>query len=216
MARYVWGVDSATNVTNELYESVMKHFGYPSFWGRYLTTTASASDGLTKEEIRFIRDKGMKIIPIYNVSQAAIGYREGRVAANNAIYHARRLGFPQGTAIFATLEQPMEIDGEWIQGWVEAITPSGYKSGLFKTPGKGNFNKAFSRAVQENEQVKTEMILWSTEPEVGVSKPGNAPRFNPKKPSSAGDVWLWQYGKEVRRCPIDMNLADSRLLASLW
>lgn len=47
---YMCGVDSSTNVTNELYQCVIRNFGYPKFWGRYLTRVPNSSEGLTKEK----------------------------------------------------------------------------------------------------------------------------------------------------------------------
>jgi hypothetical protein len=216
VATYIWGVDSAQNVTDELYDCVVKNYGNPTFWGRYLTTIPNASEGLTTEEIAFIRGKGVKVLPIYNAFRESKGYREGRVSANNAIYQARRFGFPKGTVLFANVEKFFEVDDEWIQGWIEAIYPSGYKSGIYHDPVTGNFNQAFCRAASENEQVKTQTILWSAEPETGGTGPRKAPRYAPKKPARGGNVWLWQYGRNVKKCPIDTNLADNRLLASLW
>lgn len=216
MAIYHWGVDSATNVTAELFQCVMNNYGYPRFWGRYLTTVPNASEGLTKEEISFIRNKGVKLLPIFNNFKEATGYRQGRIAASNAVFNAKRLGIPEGIALFANVERFFEVDDEWIQGWTEAMFTSGYKSGIYKDPVSGNFNHAFCTASRENEKVKVQNILWSAEPEVEASGPKNPPRFNAKSPTCGGNVWIWQYSRDVAGCPIDTNLADSRVMSVLW
>lgn len=105
MPKYIWGVDSSTNVTNELYQCVIHNFGYPKFWGRYLTRVPNASEGLTKEEIQFIKEKGIKIILIYNNFRNAIGSKQGSTAAANAIFQAKRLGVPKGKVLFANIEK---------------------------------------------------------------------------------------------------------------
>jgi Domain of unknown function (DUF1906) len=216
MPRYVWGVDSAATVTEDLYQCVRRNFGMPRFWGRYLTTVPNASEGLTKEEISFIRNKGIKVLPIYNAFREATGYSKGRVAATNAVFHARRLGFPKGTVLFANVERFFAVDKDWIQGWVEALYPSGYKPGFYHVPTEGNFNVAFCQAAKENEKVRIQSFLWSAEPNVGGSPPNEAPPYKPETPNCKGNVWLWQYGRDTQQCPIDTNLADERVLASLW
>ena len=66
MNRVVWGVDSAAAVTEALYRCVVENFGHPDFWGRYLNTIPNISDGLTSEEIMYLKNQGIKIMLIYN------------------------------------------------------------------------------------------------------------------------------------------------------
>ncbi|MFD1735604.1 glycoside hydrolase domain-containing protein [Bacillus salitolerans] len=215
MARKIWGVDSAARVTEILYSCVTSNFGSPKYWGRYLTDVPNVSDGLTREEISFLRTKGTKVLPIYNVFRTAIGYDKGQIAARNAVFHARRLGFPTDTVLFANVENFFEVDSAWIRGWVESLLPTGYRPGIYHDPVKGEFSAAYCQAVQENNQVASQVILWSAEPEPGVTKERNAPRFNPKAPNCQGNVWLWQYGRDSAQCSIDTNLADERILKYL-
>ncbi|MFC5463443.1 glycoside hydrolase domain-containing protein [Lederbergia graminis] len=216
MPNYVWGVDSASNVTAELLDCVTTNFGRPVFWGRYLTRVEGASEGLSPQEINFLRDKGIKIMPIYNVFTSATGYQKGKEAAYNAVHHANNLGFPKGTAIFANVERFFEVDHHWIKGWVDALYTSGYKTGIYHDPVTGGFNQAYCQAARESNRVKVQTILWSAEPETGATKATNAPAFNPQKPDCEGNVWLWQYGRDVKECPIDTNLADERVLQMMW
>lgn len=216
MTKYIWGVDSSINVTNELYQCVLQNYGLPSFWGRYLTRVPNASEGLTKEEISFIKSKGIKIVPIYNNFRRAIGIGPGRTAAANAIFHAKRLGAPKGTVIFANIEKFFEVDAEWIIAWVEKIYLSGYRTGFYHYPVTGHFNKAFCEAVQINEKVKNQSVLWSAEPELGATTEKKAPNFLPTAPVCKKDVWIWQYGRDAKQCAIDTNLADQRIFSYLW
>jgi hypothetical protein len=216
MARKVWGVDSAAKVTETLYSCVLSNYGSPKYWGRYLTDVPNVSDGLTKEEISFIRSKGTKVLPIYNVFTEAIGYEKGRIAARNAIFNARRLGIPKDIVLFANVENFFEVNSEWIRGWVESLYPTGYRAGIYHDPVKGDFRTEYCKAVKENNQIAVQTILWSAEPEIGVTKERNAPRYNPATPKCQSNVWLWQYGRDSTICPIDTNLADERVVQYLY
>lgn len=211
MAKYYWGVDSSVHVDNELLKCVQTNFGEPGFWGRYLSTVPNSSEGLTKEELHFLRSKGIKVMPIFNSFSASVGKQAGTVAARNALYNARRLGLRKGTVLFANVERFFEIDKDWILGWVETLYTSHYRPGIYFDPTVGGFHQAYCQAVQENEQVKNQVILWSAKPEKGVSTKRNHPKFNPKKPNCPGLVWAWQYGRDAKICPIDTNLADMKL-----
>ena len=163
-----------------------------------------------------MRSKGVKLLPIYNSFKAAKGYNQGRAAANDAVFHARELGIPNGTPLFANVEQFFNIDDEWIQGWTETIVTSDYRSGIYNDPMTGGFNQAFCNAVKENESVKILNILWSAEPELEPSGPQDTPNYNPKAPDCSGNVWVWQYSRKVTQCPIDTNLAYSSFINILW
>ncbi|MDD3169806.1 MAG: DUF1906 domain-containing protein [Eubacteriales bacterium] len=216
MSVYKWGVDSAENVTEDLFQCVIRNYGFPEFWGRYLVRVPAVSEGLTMPEISLIRGKGVKLLPIYNSFQAAEGYSQGSTAANNAAFRAQELGIPKGVPLFANVEQFFQIDGEWIQGWTDAIVASGYKSGIYNDPVTGAFNQAFCDAVKDNRAVRILNILWSAQPELEPSGPRNPPDYNPKAPDCGGNVWAWQYSRRVTRCPIDTNLAGSSLVDILW
>lgn len=216
MPRHIWGIDSSISVTDELYQCITRYFGHPEFWGRYLTRVPNASEGLTKEEIAFLHTKRIKIIPIYNNFRNATGTNQGRTAATNAIFNAKRLGVPKGKILFANIEKFFDVDAEWIKAWVDTIYISGYRSGFYHDPIKGAFSQAYCKAVEENANVKTQAVLWSAEPEAGTTSKKKAPKFKPIHPNCNKDVWVWQYGRNAKECPIDTNLADARILDYLW
>jgi hypothetical protein len=214
--RYIWGVDSAVAVTTDLYSCVLKNYGKPSYWGRYLTRVPNASEALTKEEVQLIHNSGTKILPIYNNFSEAVGYDKGRVVAKNTIFQAKRLGIPIGTVLFANVERFFNVDRDWIKGYVFAMFTSGYKAGIYHDPVQGGFSTAYCQAVQENKEVANQLILWSAEPLPGVTKARQAPRYQPKKPPCSANVWGWQYGRDSQTCPVDTNLIDRRLFNQLW
>lgn len=212
MVKYYWGVDSAVSVDEELLRCVQNNFGLPDFWARYLSTVPNASEGLTKAELQFLRVKGIKVMPIFNYFTSSLGRQGGRIAAQNAIYHARRLGIRKGTVLFANVERFFEVDFNWLIGWVESMYTSSYRAGFYYDPIEGDFNKAYCQAVEQDDKVKNQSILWSARPEKGVSRKRAQPNFNPRKPNCTANVWAWQYGRDARVCPIDTNLADLKLL----
>ena len=118
--------------------------------GQIFNSSSYASEGLTKEELSFIKGKGTKIILIHNNFQNATGAEQGRTAAINAIFHAKRLGVPNGKVLFANIEKFFEVYSEWIKAWVERIYTTYDRSGFYHDPVNGPFNQAFCQAVQEN------------------------------------------------------------------
>ncbi|MCC3357653.1 glycoside hydrolase domain-containing protein [Bacillus sp. REN16] len=216
MPRYVWGVDSAGTADEELYTCVKSKYGNPKFWGRYLSEVPNVSHGLTRAEISFLRNRGIKILPIYHVFSDATGFEKGQLAARNAIFNARRLGISNNVALFANIERFIAVDEAWIRGWVESIYPTGFRPGIYHDPSEGDFSNAYCEAVRKNNQIAVQTILWSSEPETGVTKERKAPVFRPHSPKCKANVWVWQYGRDSKDCPIDTNLADQRTLNYLY
>lgn len=216
LARKVWGVDSANPVTQELYECVKNKFGTPKFWGRYLTEIPNDSCALTKGEIDFLHSKEMKIMPIYNVRKESIGYEEAKLATRNAVFHARRLGIPENTLLFAQVEKTYKIDAEWIRGWIETMIPTGYRSGIYHDSLEGGFTEAYCKAIQENKELEKQVILWSATPEIGTTSERKSPKYTPAKPNGKANVWVWQYGRNSSKCSIATNLADERVQQFLF
>lgn len=216
IAVYIWGVDSVAAVNDKLYKCVQQNFGHPKFWGRYLTTIPNVNEGLSRDEIVFLHQKGIRIMPVYNAFREAKGYREGRVAARNASFHAGRFKFPKGTFLFAKVEKFFEVDEGWIRGWVDGMSPTGYKPGFYHDPRTGSFSKAYCEAVANNNNVAIQSVLWSAENEHGITKESNAPMFRPLKVPCKANLWGWQYGRDSTPCGINTNLIDRRLYEGLW
>lgn len=216
MNKYLWGVDSAQKVTDETYNCVVSNYGKPKYWGRYLTTIKNVNDGLTIEEIRFIQQKGMKVLPIYNDFKNAAGYKNGQVVARNAIFNAQRLGFPKGTFIFVDIEDNYDVDAAWLDGLVETFYTSNYRPGIYSYPQTGQFSSAYCEAIKLNNKVQDQTVLWSAEPEVGIKSEKDKPDFNPASPPCESNTWAWQYGRDSTICPIDTNLLDKRVYDNLW
>ncbi|NRD80072.1 DUF1906 domain-containing protein [Bacillus sp. BRMEA1] len=211
MVKVVWGVDSSVSVNDEVLNCVQKQFGHPDFWGRYLSTVPGTSEGLTKNEILFLKAKGIKILPIYNNFEQSVGKSNGVVAARNAVYNASRLGIRKGTVIFANIERFFDVDAQWLIGWVETLYTSVYRPGFYFDPIVGDFNGQYCKAINESTLMKNQSILWSAKPEKGISNKRSHPKYAPRGPNCSGNVWAWQYGRDAKVCPIDTNLAEMKL-----
>ncbi|MFB6467741.1 glycoside hydrolase domain-containing protein [Cytobacillus sp. Hz8] len=213
---YYWGVDSDAKVTKDLYDCVVKKLGKPSFWGRHLATVQETTEGLQLDEIQLLHRNGTKILPIYSAFRKATDYESGQVVAQNAVYHARRLSIPKGKVVFAGIDKFIQVNDDWIRGFVDSINLSGYKPGIYHDPLNGAFSKAYCEAVAKENKIANQVILWSAEPELGTTKARNAPDFRPRKVPCKGNVWGWQYGRDSTQCPIDTNLVNSRFFEALW
>jgi hypothetical protein len=213
---YAWGVDSASPADEKLYQCVLRQFGKPRFWGRYLSTVPRASSGLTTQEISFLHSHGIKILPIYNRFRHAVGYNNGATEARHAASYANRLGIQRGTFLFANIEHFFRVNEAWIRGWVQAIRNSGYRSGFYHDPVRGPFRFAFCQAAARDSRIRSETVLWSAQPEKHVTSAQTAPGFAPYTPHCGGNVWVWQYGRDSKTCPIDTNIMDERLIANLF
>lgn len=215
MANVIWGVDSAAAVNQDLFNCVVNNYGRPDLWGRYLNTIENVSEGLTREEIAFLKDRGIKVMPIYNNFQRAVGRQAGRIAAQNAIYNAQRLGIREGVFIFANVERFFEVDADWIIAWVERFFNSPYRPGIYHDPVEGPFNQVYCEAVNRSRLVREQAVLWSAEPEAGISTKQEYPTFSPILPDCAANVWAWQYGRDADECPIDTLLVLRKLYTEL-
>lgn len=215
MVTYYWGVDSSQPVTKELYNSVLNSYGKPEFWGRYLTRVEGSTAGLTKAELNLLHNSNTKLLPIYNDFRRAVGESHAKVVAMNAAYHAKRLGVRKGTPIFANIERFFDVDSAWIRGYVDYLFNTDYKPGFYYDPTEGGFSEAFCEAANQDKRVANQAVLWSAEPQLGVTKEKDAPKFEPITPDCDANVWAWQYGRDASDLPIDTNLADSRLFSML-
>jgi hypothetical protein len=203
-------------VDKDLYECVLNQFGKPLFWGRHLVTVPNTANGLTRDEISLLRNSGTKIMPIYSNFTHATGERQGKTVAKNMIYHAKRLGFPKGKILFASIERNFAVDAAWINGYINTLYISDYKAGIYFDPIKKIFQQGYCEAISKNSDLGNQVVLWSARPETGVSSAKNTPRFRPSKPTCQSNVWGWQYGRDDKEYQIDTNLINLRLFDLLW
>jgi len=214
--KVIWGIDSASLTTEELYACVNEHFGKPAIWGRYLGTTENVSQGLTKDEVQYLHDLDIKVLPIYNLFTDATGYENGVNEAESAIEIAKELGFPEGVAIFADIEPNYPVNEDFIQGWFDRLTNSDYIPGIY-----GVFDKErelytqLEKALNSNKEMKNELLIWSAHPQNEPTPKDKAPNYKPNGPKNSKIIG-WQYGINAKSCNIDTNLFQDDMIDYSW
>ncbi|RIV28174.1 DUF1906 domain-containing protein [Alicyclobacillaceae bacterium I2511] len=213
-----WGVDCAAAVTATFFDCIVRHYGVPQVWGRYINQVPGVCDGLTVAEGNLLHSHGVKVLPIYNGFASAVGTQSGQQAAFAAIQRARDLGIPTKTPIFADIEVNYAVDGEWILAWVKAIMGADYHAGIYANPITGPFSSAYCQALAQFTELASQLLIWSNEREPGISSRSTVPAWNPAKPSCASTVVAWQYGENGSLCPqgIDTDLFLPSLYQQLW
>jgi glycoside hydrolase-like protein len=199
--RLLWGVDSCRSLTDGLYAQVVATIGSPDFWGRYLTTTPNCP-GLSSDEVAAAAAGRMGFLPIYNDYEcsAVSGYDVGKGYAVDAGHAARSLGIPRGRVIAIDIEPPGPwcsgaVDGEFIKGWYDSVTLSGYAPAYYGNGTDGSvFAQAWCGAVGDRPEIAFGSYVWSFEPSLlGSFSKAGAPEFAPYQPSCGGNFAAWQY-----------------------
>ncbi|MGV3466488.1 MAG: glycoside hydrolase domain-containing protein [Heyndrickxia sp.] len=214
--KIVWGVDSASKVTDELLKCVDKNYGKPEIWARYTKTNKGTSAGLTAKEVEYLHKNNVSILLIYNHFNNATTEKAGENEAKTAIQFAKDIKAPNGTVLFADIEPKYPVDADFIKGWYKIMSKSDYHPGIYGVfdPDQKIY-KAFNEAAKNNKSLKDETILWSAAPQKGISKKKNAPKFTPSAPKNS-NVLGYQYGMEAKACNIDTNLFKEDILQYSW
>lgn len=208
-----WGVDSASNANDGLYQCVRDNFGQPEVWGRYLSDIEGISVGLNADEAQFLHDNNVQILVIHNQLDDATGYDQGVEEAQQAISLAEDIGVPEGVALFVDIEPSFPVDSAFMEGWFDTLNDSSYESGMYGVFDEGSaILEAYNAADQ---QMRENTIVWSAFPQAEITTKENAPEYNPQGPDDA-KLYGWQYAIEAEQCTIDTNLFQNEMLDYLW
>ncbi|WP_312092096.1 glycoside hydrolase domain-containing protein [Niallia sp.] len=213
---YLWGIDSASETTEDFYACVRENFGDPKIVARYLGTNDGVSHGLTTEQMELIHSKKADVLLIYNGFTDATGYDNGVNEAKKAITLANDLGAPDGVAIFGDIEPNYPVDAGFIEGWYDEISKSSYEPAIYGIFDSGEaLTNAFNKAVENKGEINENTYLWSASPNIGITTEADAPAYKVDAPEDSL-AYGWQYGIEDETCNIDTNLFDSNLTEVLW
>lgn len=83
---YIWGIDSASETTEDFYACVRDNFGDPKVVARYLGTNDGVSHGLTADQVELIHSNEADILLIYNGFTDATGYDNGVSEAKKQLH----------------------------------------------------------------------------------------------------------------------------------
>jgi len=212
----MWGVDSASLTTKELYACVKEQFGTPKVWGRYLGNIEDVSIGLTTDEVKYLHSKKVKILIIYNHITEAKGYEDGKSHAEKAISMAKKLKVPKGKAIFADIEPSFPVDAKFIEGWFDEMSKSSYTPAIYGVFAKEQaLSSAYNKAADSQKDLKKKLILWTAHPQKGITSEKKAPKYDPEAPKQS-NILAWQYGIDAKSCNIDTNLFKGKIIEYVW
>lgn len=213
---YLWGIDSASETTEDFYACVRDNFGDPKVVARYLGTNEGVSHGLTSEQVDLIHSNEADILLIYNGFTDATGFENGVNEAKKAVELAQELGAPDGVAIFADIEPNYPVDAAFIEGWYDEVSKSAYEPAIYGIFDSGEaLTNAFNKAAENKGEIKENTYLWSASPNIGITTEEEAPEYNVDAPEGSL-AYGWQYGINDETCNIDTNLFNSNLTDVLW
>ncbi|MDU1845749.1 MAG: DUF1906 domain-containing protein [Niallia nealsonii] len=213
---YLWGIDSASETTEDFYACVRDNFGDPKVVARYLGTNEGVSHGLTSEQVNLIHSNEADILLIYNGFTDATGFDNGVNEAKKAIELAQELGAPEGVAIFADIEPNYPVDAAFIEGWYDEVSKSAYEPAIYGIFDSGEaLTNAFNKAAENKGEIKENTYLWSASPNIGITTEEEAPEYNVDAPEGSL-AYGWQYGINDETCNIDTNLFNSNQTDVLW
>jgi hypothetical protein len=213
---YIWGIDSASETTEDFYACVRENFGDPKVVARYLGTNDGVSHGLTADQVELIHSNEDDILLIYNGFTDATGYDNGVSEAKKAIALANDLGAPDGVALFADIEPNYPVDAAFIEGWYDEVSKSSYEPAIYGIFDSGEaLTNAFNEAAENKGEIKENTYLWSASPNIGITTEEDAPEYKVDAPEGSL-AYGWQYGINDETCNIDTNLFDSKLTDVLW
>lgn len=213
---YLWGIDSASEITEDFYACVRDNFGDPKVVARYLGTNEGVSHGLTSEQVDLIHSNEADILLIYNGFTDATGFENGVNEAKKAVELAQELGAPDGVAIFADIEPNYPVDAAFIEGWYDEVSKSAYEPAIYGIFDSGEaLTNAFNKAAENKGEIKENTYLWSASPNIGITTEEEAPEYNVDAPEGSL-AYGWQYGINDETCNIDTNLFNSNLTDVLW
>ena len=203
--RLLFGVDSKIQANNLLqnnideFEWVTRNKIYPNFYGRYLT----GENCLTKDEIKFLHQKGCKIAVIYTDSGKKQTEQQGVIMAKKIDVRAMELGIPEGCAIFLELGEDEPVSHNFMRGFAKALMAEGFTPGFkANTDAKFTFDRKFSRGIQNDKDVFEKCLIWAVSPTVSeyngitTSHLIHPDNWMPYAPSglTRAEIAIWQYG----------------------
>ena len=214
--RLLFGVDSKIQSNDlwqnniDMFEWVTKNKIYPIFWGRNII----GENSLTKDEIKFLHDKGCKIAAICNTSDPKKSEEQGKIFAKKVILAALELGISLGTAIFLEIAENEDITKNYLRGFAKAMLVEGYIPGFkANTDARFEFDCEFSRGMKADKDVFGKCLIWAVAPSLaeydGITTTHliHPDTWKPFAPSgiSRNDIAIWQYGKDCHPIYDDYN-----------
>jgi len=217
VSRLLFGFDSK-HPANDLLQNNIEHFEwvvrnkiYPNFCARYI----GGEKPLTKEEIKFLHDKGCKIATVYTDNGEKETEEQGVILAKKIVVCALELGIPEGVAIFLELGENEPISSDFMRGFAKALMAEGFTPGFkANTDAKFGFDREFSRGIQNDKDIFKKCLIWAVSPIVNeydgitTSHLIHPDNWVPYAPSgiTRNEIAIWQYGKNCHPIEDDAGI----------
>lgn len=212
-----FGVDSCDPVDQTFLNSVVDEYGWPIFWGRYLSNIPACPNGApTANEVSFLHGGNQQGRYIYilliqnNIAENEPSYSQGISAAFNTQGALSLLGVPSGKVAFADIED-WAMTSDWIRGWCDGMAQSQWGYGLYCTPSAVQSNFCQAMLIDNN---VANCVIYSNEPQTGSCAAGAD--WNPDNiccPSVCMETKVWQYHIS---CPDNVDLNETIDLSLMW
>ncbi len=201
----------------------------PAVWGRYLGGGGGAATPLTKDEVAYLHQHGISILPIYNDSRlnggADASYTLGSNEAHEAIAQADALGVPDNTYLACDIEYGAldRLTDSYVAGWSDTMRASRYGGSgiLYANCGDARFQAAMANGNANVQRLGLWLASWVQNPALAASampswQAPHGPTALP--PSIASQTWLWQYAGGAYGDLVDLNVVQWPLPApgGLW
>lgn len=205
--KLLFGVDSKIQ-TDDLLQNNITEFEwaarnkiYPTFWGRNLI----GENRLTKDEIKFIHQKGCKIAAIYNHFGEKRTEKQGELLVKEIVDAVIKLNIPRGTAIFLEIAENEVATRNFMRGFASALISEDFTPGFkANTDAAFDFDREYSRGMQTDRDVFKKCLIWAVAPSldeyhrVTTTHLIHPDDWKPFAPSgiTRDDIAIWQYGKD--------------------
>ena len=205
--KLLFGVDSKIQ-TDDLLQNNITEFEwaarnkiYPTFWGRNLI----GENRLTKDEIKFIHQKGCKIAAIFNHFGEKRTEKQGELLVKEIVDAVIKLNIPRGTAIFLEIAENEVATRNFMRGFASALISKDFTPGFkANTDAAFDFDREYSRGMQTDRDVFKKCLIWAVAPSlaeylrVTTTHLIHPDDWKPFAPSgiTRDDIAIWQYGKD--------------------
>ncbi|MDE2101527.1 MAG: DUF1906 domain-containing protein [Patescibacteria group bacterium] len=205
----VFGVDSSSPVTSQLYDAVVKWAGHkPEFWFRYLGNFIVRTD-----EVVLLHSLQTKVGLVYNLAKPTLLelLSQGAEDGHKAVELARGVGAPRGVTLFADIEHGWPLTTAWLEGWTRSITEGGYAAGVYLSPNDWSVQKTLVVFRSTRPELWKDLVLWfaywlgeeswvrSNEIDIPSSRPFTQTLVNDHSS-------VWQFAGEVMSGKIDLDV----------
>lgn len=197
-------VDTILQNNITLFDWVERNKIYPTYCGRNIT----GKNALTREEVKFLADKGCNITVFFNPEGSKETEEQGKAAASVALSRVFELEVRYNKAIFMEIKENDSASKDFMKGYAAAIEEAGFIPGFkANTDSTFDFDRKFSAGMLSDPDIFGKCFVWATAPSaenydnILTSHLISPDYWAPFAPSAITrrDIAIWQYGKNCHK-----------------